>query len=362
MSGGLVELFASSDNNNSANANACLWGPLPETVYTAASHEIINVPLVNGMVTVPRNADLIGETWCQVTLAEPFPMGADPFDLIEEITYEIGGTIIERYCGRALKMLSLFDVRARPSYSINRTVIVFPLRLCTSANTHLYLPLICLRYHEVRIGVKVKVVSNPIKSEVACNPVKSELLISYIFLDTKERRDICNSMNDVPHALQITQKMCIIKKRDNAEEKLTIPLASLGGKVRDIIVLANPDQSDLVSMRILARATGSDTWHERQRPIDSSMCGGAIQRHFYGITETNNAMYFFPFDHMPLNDVPTGGMNLSRSEAKLELTFQTSKTSKTSSDVCILIRSANVMRLTCGMASLDHQAPKSADT
>jgi hypothetical protein len=58
MSGGLV------------NANVSLWRPLPERLYTNAS-----VQFVNGIVTVP-------------------PIDADPFDLIDEITYEIAITLL----------------------------------------------------------------------------------------------------------------------------------------------------------------------------------------------------------------------------------------------------------------------------
>jgi hypothetical protein len=232
-------------------------------------------------VTIPRNGDLMGEVWCHVTMSS-VPDDAHVFDLIDEVTYEIGGQLIEQYNGAALKMLALFDARARPT--IRGNVVIFPLRLCTSANTRVYLPLICLRFHEVKIGVKI---ANA--CDATQRVLSKKLVISYIACDTNERRTRCQS----PHDVHITQKHCICITQVGVPEdgKITVPLREslpdgFGCKVRDIIVMLVPltlsvlDKDPLESLRIVVRnpkymhlnpaISTSGLW-ERQGSLDAAM-------------------------------------------------------------------------------------------
>ena len=91
--------------------------------------------------------------------------------------------------------LATFDFRAQPS--VLGRVCVVPLRLCASASNDTFIPLISLRFHEVK--VRVKLVE---KVAAAGNIESASLHVEYICLATAERKKIAQS----PHQLRIHPK------------------------------------------------------------------------------------------------------------------------------------------------------------
>ena len=77
---------------------------------------------------IERYGDLAGPVFLRVTLGDDaFDEDETPLfvvdELLESVSWEIGGQVIETYTGAALKILATYDKRARPSV-LGREVVI----------------------------------------------------------------------------------------------------------------------------------------------------------------------------------------------------------------------------------------------
>jgi hypothetical protein len=213
-----------------------------KTVYrrcTNFSMESIEQYFTNGTVDfgnrvtsiISRNGDLIHQMYLEVVLPN-IPPGSNTnwvrwtdnvgHYLINSISVEIGGQMIDRHYGDWLEIWSQLSVPAgqkngylnmigqdrtfpdgRPrglqnSADINRTIFV-PLQFWFCRNVGLSLPLISLQYHEVTISLEFNTLDNLLittdgKGKIQPNTIpdvmtglSARLWVNYIFLDTEER-------------------------------------------------------------------------------------------------------------------------------------------------------------------------------
>ena len=328
------------------DATESLWDK-PPTKYTNSVQEYIGFDFDNDTVTISRNGDLMGDCFLHVTGMPVMPgMPGMPgiqdleyesiYDLITSISYEIGGQMIEKYTGQALRMLATFDKKAKASIQGNK--VVFPLRLCTSETK---LPLISLRFHEVK--VKVVLASSDTK-------LQKKLFVNYICLDTEERRTIAQN----PHQYQVFQKsvMSHTFKSNTQNQTCDINVTNfLKGAVRDVIVLIKQIDKclechePLIDMRIIYKK------HVLQMDLDGIMLRHVIPRQTYGIEniETNTEqIYFMPFDNTPTTNTCTGFFNFREGE-KTTLKIQLEPGSY---QIYIMARTFNLLKTESGMAGM----------
>ena len=307
-------------------------------------------------VTVSRNGDLIGDCYLHITGISKISYKSI-YDIITSVSFEIGGQIIEDYNGQALRMMATFDKKAIAS--IQGNVAVVPLRLCISETK---LPLICLRFHEVKIKVILK-----------HKELIKKLFINYIYLDTDERRLLSNN----PQKYNISQKstMCVVNTNN---EIVKIDLSAfLKGSVRDMIVLikqkVNTYNDNIIQtesfttaaqkfacmlpemMEIDADPLLNIKFIYDQHVIsnlDSIMSRHVIPRQLYNIENNTEHVYFVPFDNTPLANSCTAFFNFQKAKkVGLELELIPG-----SYEIHIMARTFNILHTSSGMATLEFNS------
>ena len=310
-------------------------------------------------VTVSRVGDLMGECFFHVELDGPASRLSDPFELLERVEYVIGGAVVESYAGRALAAVATFDRLARPSVVGN--VAVLPLRLCTSAASSTWLPLICLRFHEVKVRLTTParllggVVCRTMHVETAC-------------LDADERRRMCMADH---HELRV-------HPRASAEFRVDLE-PPLGGRavadvdlapwlgdtaVRDLIVEVCPCGAGLRKTWQPVSEISVHSQVERMR-LDAAMAGRAVPRHQYGIDafDERRFVYYLPFDNAPAEPFATATLRVAAADGlRLRIAFAESEElqagrGRVVADVYVTARTFNAIRTCSGMAALTMGAP-----
>jgi hypothetical protein len=364
---------------NSVNVNPMktLWIPPQPTAYTNSSSVIASQPLHpennNPCAAIGRQGDLLKTIWYKIVLDSPLP--DNPYDIIEDIEYIIGGAIIEKYSGTSLEIISQYDPKAKCSISGN--TIVFPLLLSTSGE--LALPLICLAFHEVKIDIKL---SRNIK-------IKSHSFeIAYVYLDFEERRRLCH--NNLPHEYNITQKFSIKKQATcyaaGQTIKIPIKINHMRNKIRDIAFKITPltksavipyidhdgltenpkdafmlmllERIDMLESKLqnkhdpLVSATfvfnASTNPYTIRHKQDAVMLRSVIPREYYGFTNEDNT-YYMPFDHTATQLYSSSSLSISLIVLELELELLPGLY-----DIDVLVRHNNVLRISSGMGGLQY--------
>jgi len=160
-------------------------------------------------VTIARNGDLIGEMYMKMTLVNG--IGTDGTSgcwaaerAIQDIELSIGGQRIDKHYQRWWRLYSelyldetkkinygkMTSVSTTTSASAKQTVYL-PLLFFFNRNAGLYLPLIALQYHEVRLDFDLS-------SEYGTYFGTSvpEIWGQYVYLDTEERRRFAQKPHD----------------------------------------------------------------------------------------------------------------------------------------------------------------------
>eukprot|EP00798_Chlamydomonas_sp_ICE-L_P009252 gene9252-16402_t len=349
-----------------------LWGSKQhQDGHTNSSHEIVEQvgrrPEIHAGSsqtkcfewTVSRSGDMVGDFFMRFTSSQVYEVDDESlmFDAIESVEYKIGGQVIERYSGAALGMLATFDPRARPSFQRESgrqgggdgqaMEFVMPLRLCTSTgSTHNYLPMIRLRYHEVKVQVHFsRFVEDP------------RLFASCVLLDTDERRALCHTPEVdlcIFQKMSLSRVVTIDKGNGVPPHPTLIDLSSVDCQVRDLIVTirgSNGQRSAREPLLVMRLFIGEGK-HQRQMSMDGLMARRVIPRQYYCIIIDHSPppIYYMPFDHTPLlDDDCTGSLDFGRVESvKLELKLVSGDTYK----IDIMFRSLKILRTQSGMGGL----------
>ena len=191
---------------------------------------------------VPRLGDLLGNLFLVVTLpALTLPNGtpvgytnAIGHALIEEISVQIGSQEIDKQTGEWMHLWSKLSVEASKKTGFQQLIgeidgfpsvtqmgpvtLHIPLQFWFCNNPGLYLPLIALQYHPVRINIslaplqKLFYTNNLVTSEDPCSIIVNKASITnvelwgdYVYLDVQERRRFTSSpLEYLIHQVQYT--------------------------------------------------------------------------------------------------------------------------------------------------------------
>ena len=149
-------------------------------------------------VTVARNGDLVGDMYIELKSLTSNTATSEATDdcnwvaerAINNVELSIGGQRIDKHYQKWWRLYDnlYHDEAKKASYAKMTTAVAgekvyLPLIFFFNRNPGLYLPLIALQYHEVRIDVDLA--SN---FSTYCNTDTFKVWANYIYLDTEERR------------------------------------------------------------------------------------------------------------------------------------------------------------------------------
>ena len=271
--------------------------------------------------------------------------------------------------------LATFDFRAQPS--VLGRVCVVPLRLCASASNDTFIPLISLRFHEVKVRVKL------VEKVAVVHSIESASLhVEYVYLDTAERKKVAQSS----HRLRIHPKSSaevLLRPTWNAagsaqpgnagiasgEYSATIELFPWleNQMVRDLIVevvsylprgsqgLATGVGVSALSIEMCTSGAYTDL-----TKLDAAMASRVIPRHHYGIREFGTsksragALFYVPFDSDPIAPLCTSAMMFRDNNARLRIWFEGPAAQRLDYDVRVHVtaRTFNMLHTAAGMAGL----------
>ncbi len=202
MAGGLMQLVAygAQDVYLTGNPKVTFFQAVYKKHTNFAMENIEQTlngtPGQNGRVsvTIARNGDLVGEMYIEATLkatATASPYYAE--SLVQDIELTIGGQRIDKHYQRWWRLYSelyLDDAKkanwgkmtSAPRTTNKDGKVFLPLIFFFNRNPGLFLPLIALQYHEVRLDIDLSSTYDPDKVS------SIKVWANYVFLDTEERR------------------------------------------------------------------------------------------------------------------------------------------------------------------------------
>ena len=259
--GGLLQLVAQGKQDVFLTGNPQVtWFKMVYRRYTNFSidQQIIpfdSQPDFGRRVTVllPRKGDLLGALWLEIALpaikdsvtglplSYPNSVG---HSLIQEVSIEIGEQEIDKQTGEWMEMISNLTVPSekvdgwnamigktggasqgnKPSSQVNQygpLSLYIPLRFWFCKNPGLFLPLLAIQYHPIRINITLRpldqmfVVDNPtavpcVQSALAASITSMTLYGDYVHLDTEERRRfVANAHEYLIEQVQYTPSISI---------------------------------------------------------------------------------------------------------------------------------------------------------
>lgn len=221
---------------------------------------------------VPRRGDLLGPMILEIVLppikyenggAAKY-VNAIGHAIIEEITLEIGEQEIDKQTGEWMEIWSKltipaglkegysnmigrvdgavlpFSTEVAPTCSVSTSSVYeygsqklyIPLQFWFNKNPGLYLPLIAMQYHPIRINVKLRglqeLVYNPMATGSCSDPTVQKTRIvdirlwgDYVMLDTEERRRfVANNHEYLIEQIQYTPRISIPEKQNTQNVRL----------------------------------------------------------------------------------------------------------------------------------------------
>ncbi len=421
--GGLLQLVAQGKQDVFLTGNPQItWFKMVYRRYTNFSIESQIIPFDSQpdfgrriTVLLPRKGDLLGALWLEIALpaitdsttGEPMSyVNATGHALIQEISIEIGEQEIDKQTGEWMEMWSNFTVTAdkqqgwnnmigktsgasqgnAPSSSVNLygpLYLYVPLRFWFCKNPGLYLPLLALQYHPVRINITLRplnqmfVVDNPTATpcDVTANSASIQsmnLYGDYIHLDVEERRRfVANAHEYLIEQVQYTPSVPIDTNATTVQVPLEFnhPIRELYWVVqRDAAVNAHQwfnytniaigENSGAISLnsyqnlisQALIRIEGYDRFDIRY--ADYFRLVQPYQ--FHTVIPFDEFIYSYSFSFHPEDVQPSGSLNASRLDnITIQLNMNTMVTPARGQANCrVYALNHNVLRIIDGFGGL----------
>jgi len=308
---------------------------------------------------VPRRGDLLGPMILELTLPQLYKTNGTAVSycnsvghaIIDEISVEIGEQEIDKQTGEWMEIWSILTtskehqngfydmigkVDAYSTPDINGpTKLYIPLRFWFNRNPGLYLPLLALQHHPVRINIKLKplqqlfdinVLSGNCKTDQV-NPasiINMQMWGDYVYLDIEERRRfVANTHEYLIEQIQYTPNVSIPSGNTTANVRLEFnhPCKEFLWIIkRDIMTqyhewfnfssLATNEvgfRTDLLSTAVL-QLDGQDRFEER----DAGYFRLVQPLHHHSVIPNDDFIYLYSFSLRPEDAQPSGTMNASR--------------------------------------------------
>ncbi len=329
---------------------------------------------------IPRRGDLLGKVYLDVTLpritSDGTPNGtpisytnAVGHALIQEITFEVGEQEIDRQTGEWMEVWTQLTTPTSQRDALNEMVgrldqyqtpvlipgpsseglrLLIPLQFYFCRNPGLYLPLLALQYHPIRINITLSPLNSLVfipqenntlcTADITCTQSIVNMMLwgDYVYLDVDERRKFVSTSHEYlieqvqftpPYSITHNQmtatvpvefnhplkEFIILVQRDamiNRNEWFNYSSLAIGEAVPPQIqnyLNIGQTRTDLISSAVL-QLDGYDRFQARraeyfrlQQPYDH-----------HTTTPVKSYIYTYSFALRPEDAQPTGTMNASR--------------------------------------------------
>lgn len=319
---------------------------------------------------ISRNADLVHKVYLQVELPALDDSNSSWVNnvghvLINEISIEIGGQIIDKHYGDWLNIWNELTQKAELSACYSKMIgsslgnssgmLYIPLQFWFCRNPGLALPLISLQYHEVKVHVEFRRASDCYNGSATTPKITTaSLYVDYIYLDTDERRQF----SQVQHEYLIEQLQYVQHEYSTTNVKTTL---AFNHPCKELIWVLQSNERELAKEwsdysldgngeQTLVDATLQLNSHDRfeKRRGDYFNLVQPYQHHTAG---PSAGIYLYSFALNPEQHQPSGTLNMSRIDnATLLLTSSISGSYK----LRIYAVNYNVLRISSGMGGLAY--------
>jgi hypothetical protein len=351
---------------------------------------------------VPRRGDLLGQVFLEVTLP-PLTLSSDGsaasyvnaigHALIQEISIEVGEQEIDKQTGEWMEIWSnlttteelkfgFYDMIGKVDGYIPPSIygplkLYIPLRFWFCKNPGLYLPLLALQYHPVRINITLRPLQQLFYSSqliancntTTVNPVKitnMQLWGDYAYLDIDERRRfVSNTHEYLIEQIQYTSPIGIPATNSSipARVEFNHPIREFVFVLQrnvmqsfhewfnysSLAISETGQRTDLLASALL-QLDGQDRFEERDAGYFRLV--QAWQRHT--VIPNEDFIYLYSFALRPEDLQPTGSMNASRIDNIVWqiTTNQTTQPARGDCSVRVYATNHNVFRVVDGFGGL----------
>ncbi len=324
--------------------------------------------------TVSRNGDLMHKVYLQVTvpaLAAGKSFAANLGQaLIKYAEVEIGGQRIDKHYGDWMHIWNELSQEAgkKAGYGLMtgaalgaespETDLYIPLEFWFCRNPGLALPLIALQYHEVKINIEFRALSEIVTSGVSASLSAASLYVDYIYLDTDERRRFAQVSHEyLIEQVQFTGDESVSSISNKIKLNFNHPCKELVWVVqRDAAVAATNrfdyTDTDSVNPVLIAKLqlNGHDRFSERMGRYFN-----LVQPYQHHTNVPKAGINVYSFGLKPEEHQPSGTCNMSRIDnATLQLTLTSETFTDGDAKVRVYATNYNVLRIMSGMGGLAY--------
>ena len=363
MSGTLVNLTA-----NHGLQDQIIYEKPEYSFFTSAFRRISNFaiePLVfpttikslgeTAYVTIQRSGDMLAETYLmsKADLAAGCPVGAG-HALVDEISLEIGGQVIDRQTGGYLKirrelfskygkdLTEMCKYYATTADNAGEKDLYTPLQFFFCLSPSLYLPLISLQFHDVKLSIRTKAVANLTLS-------KMDLLCNMVYLDEGERKRMARQQHEMLIPTVQTVSTSVDKPRMTVDLPFNHPVKYLAWEVVGTTFYEPRAEGDAFTcVEAQLRLNHHNRFGRNSLPGSYFNLVTPLER--FGSTPKSNVYaYSFSLDAMSATQ-PTGTCNFSRIDnSVLDLGLDVNAGTLT-----VYAEAWNVLRIFSGMGGLAY--------
>jgi len=322
--------------------------------------------------TVSRNGDLMHKVYLQVTVPDVSGEYVKNLGqaLVKFAEVEIGGQRIDKHYGDWMHIWNELSQEAgkKEGYGLMtgaggetagisaETDLYIPLEFWFCRNPGLALPLIALQYHEVKINIEFRALSE-LTSTGSLSLSAASLYVDYIYLDTDERRRFAQVSHEyLIEQVQFTGDESVSSVSNKIKLNFNHPCKELVWVVqRDASGVEKFDYTDAsgVNPVLIAKLqlNGHDRFSERMGRYFNLV---QPYQHHTNVPKTGINVYSFGLK--PEEHQPSGTCNMSRIDnATLQLTLTANSVSSTNdAKVRVYATNYNVLRIMSGMGGLAY--------
>jgi len=286
--------------------------------------------------------------------------------LINEVSIEIGGQVIDRHYGDWLNIWDELTQTAEKSAGYHKMIgnslgsaggmLYIPLQFWFCRNAGLSLPLISLQYHEVKINVEFRrAIDCYIGTATTPEITNASLIVDYVYLDTDERREFTQQSHEyLIDQLQFSGDE--VYDTTNVRSKL-----SFNHPCKELIWVLQTDARELAKEWSDYTLDGNEeqplidaclqlNGHERFAKRNAEYFN-LVQPYQHHTSIPSPGIYVYSFSLHPEEYQPSGSVNMSRIDTAL-LLLTTNITGEYK--LRVYATNYNVLRITSGMGGLAY--------
>ena len=321
--------------------------------------------------TVSRNGDLIHKVFLQVELPQLNDANSSWVEnighvLIQEVSIEIGGQLIDKHYGDWLNIWSELTQTAEKAAGYDKMIgsslgnsggrLYIPLQFWFCRNPGLALPLIALQYHDVKFNIEFRQATDCFNGNASIPKISlASLYIDYIYLDTEERKHFTSTnLEYLIEQLQFSPEEVYNTNTIKSNLSFNHPCKELIWVIQTKDRELSKEWSDYS-----LDGNGSQTVNDVSLQLNgherfSKRYGdyfNLVQPYQHHTSVPSAGIYVYSFSLNPEDQQPSGSINMSRIDsAILSLTTNTTGLYK----LRVYARNYNIFRVSSGMGGLAY--------